>query len=134
MGPKGEAKPEGVVLREEFDAQVFKNLLLDLSMKFINLPADEVDHQVEEAQRRICDCIDVDLSALWQWDPGDPGNMTMTHLYRPLGGPPVPERMDAREFWPWCLGLVDAGQAVVVSSLDDLPPEADRAPPRRPKR
>jgi PAS domain S-box-containing protein len=124
LGPRGEAESECVDLREEFDAQVFENLLLDLSIKFINLPSDEVDQQVEEAQRRVCDCIDVDLSALWQWDPGDPGNLTMTHLYRPLGGPPVPERTDAREFWPWSLGLVQAGKTVVVSSLEDLPPEA----------
>jgi len=124
MGDRGEAGPQGVDLREEFDTQVFENLLLDLSINFINLPSDQVDQQVEEAQRRICDCIDVDLSALWQWNADDPGNLTMTHLYRPLGGPPVPERMDGREFWPWCLGLVEEGKTVVVSSHDDLPPEA----------
>jgi PAS domain S-box-containing protein len=124
MGPRGEGESQGVELREEFDAQVFEDLLLDLSVKFINLPSDEIDHQVEEAQRRICDCIDVDLSALWQWDAKDPAILTMSHLYRPLGGPPVPERMDARDFWPWCQGLVEAGKMVVVPSLDNLPPEA----------
>jgi PAS domain S-box-containing protein len=126
MDPRGERKSEGVDLQEEFDALSFEDLLLDLSIKFINLPSDDVDQQVEEAQRRVCDCIDVDLSALWQWKAGDPGNLTMTHLYRPLGGPPVPERMDAREFFPWCLELAAAGKTLVVSSLDNLPPEAAR--------
>jgi len=34
--------------------------------------------------------------------------------------------MDAREFWPWCLDLVKAGKTVIVSSREDLPPEAAR--------
>jgi PAS domain S-box-containing protein len=126
MKPRNKAKPEGIDLREEFDTSTFEELLLDLSINFTNLPADEVDRQVEEAQRRVCDFIDVDLSALWQWKAGDPGNFAMTHLYRPHGGPPVPERMDAREFFPWCLGLVAQGKTVVVSSQDNLPPEADK--------
>ena len=124
MGLRGKAESEGVDLRKEFDAATFEDLILDLSIKFINLPSDEVDQQVEVAQRRICDCIDVELSALWQWKGGDPGNLTMTHLYRPLGGPPVPERMDGREFFPWSLELMAAGKTLVVSSLDNLPPEA----------
>jgi len=126
MDVRGEAGQQGVDLREEFDAPAFENLLLDLSIEFINLPSDQIDRQVEEAQRRVCDFIDVDLSALWQWNADDPGTLTMTHLYRPLGGPPVPENMDAREFFPWSLGLVAEGKTMVVSSLDDVPPEAAR--------
>jgi PAS domain S-box-containing protein len=124
MGTRIKTAPKCIDRRGEVEAQVFENLLLDLSIKFINLPSDEVDHQVEEAQRRICECINVDLSALWQWNADDPDTLTMTHLYRPHGGPPVPEQMDAREFFPWCLGLVKAGKTVVVTSHDDLPPEA----------
>ena len=116
MGSRGDAEPNSVELEKGFDAQVFEDLLLDLSIKFINLPTDVLDHRVEDAQRRVCDCIDVDLSALWQWNADDPETLTMTHLYRPLGGPPVPDRLDGREFFPWSLNLGKEGQMAVVSS------------------
>jgi GAF domain-containing protein len=50
----------------------------------------------------------------------------LTHLYRPLGGPPVPERMDARGVFPWCQEQTMANRVVAVSSLNSLPPEAER--------
>ena len=50
----------------------------------------------------------------------------MTHLYRPLGGPPTPERFDAQEAFPWCLRQLLDGKIVSVSSMESLPPEAAR--------
>ena len=78
------------------------------SIKFINLPPERLDDQVLEAQRRICESIGVELSALWQWDEEDPGNLTLTHVYRPLGGPPIPEQMDARELLTHYLPSIQA--------------------------
>jgi PAS domain S-box-containing protein len=40
-------------------------------------------------------------------------------------GPP-PERMDAAAFFPWCQQEILAGHTIIVSSMDDLPPEAAR--------
>jgi PAS domain S-box-containing protein len=48
----------------------------------------------------------------------------MSHLYRPLGGPPVPEKMDATGFFPWCQESVLAGRAICLRSVDEAPPEA----------
>jgi len=50
----------------------------------------------------------------------------MTHLYRPSGGPPLPERIDAKEMFPWCLRQLAAGKVVAVPSMESLPPEAAR--------
>jgi hypothetical protein len=44
----------------------FETLLADLSSKFVNLPAGEVDREIMDAQRRICEFLDVDLLVLWQ--------------------------------------------------------------------
>jgi PAS domain S-box-containing protein len=102
----------------------FETLLADLSSKFVNLPPAELDREIEDAQRRVCECLDLDLSALWQWSVEDPNDLRMTHLYRPLGGPPVPETMDAQEFFPWCLQEVLAGRTIALSSLDEAPEAA----------
>jgi len=104
----------------------FERLIADLSSKFINLPAGEVDREIEDAQRRVCEFLGMELCVLWQWTHDMPRFITITHLYRPLGGPPPPERMDAEEMAPWCLPQVMAGKIVAVESMDSLPPEAAR--------
>jgi formate hydrogenlyase transcriptional activator len=104
----------------------FEVLLSELSASFVKLPAAEIDPGIEDAQRRICECLDLDLSALWQWSPDNPGSQALTHIYRRQPGPPVPHLMDAREYFPWCLDELSAGRPVNVSSIEETPPEAAR--------
>jgi formate hydrogenlyase transcriptional activator len=66
------------------------------------------------------------MSSLWEWSPDSPDTQTLACLYRPLGGPPIPDGMDARESFPWCLEQLTAGKLVILSSVDDAPPEAAR--------
>ena len=107
---------------EELEARLrFETLIADLSLKFINLPANEVDPEIEDAQRRVCQCLGLDLCSLWQWSAESPGFLALTHLYRSLEGPPTPEPMDAQEYFPWCLEQLLAGKVVAVSSIEDLP-------------
>jgi len=114
-------------LRSELEERLgFETLLADLSLKFIDLPPSRVDREIAEAQRCVCEFLGLDLSALWQASPETRGALTLTNLYRPLGGPPLPERMDAREYFPWCQQQLLAGKVVAVSSLEQLPAEAAR--------
>jgi PAS domain S-box-containing protein len=114
-------------LRSELKARLrFETLIADLSSKFVNVSAGEVNREIEDAQRQVCECLGLDLSTLWQWTADNPRYLTMTHMYRPLGGPPPPERIDAQELFPWSLQQLLAGQVVAVSSMDALPPEAAR--------
>jgi signal transduction histidine kinase len=116
---------EGGRVRAELESLLsFEKVLGQLSSKFINLPPGEVDLEIQDAQRRICEHLDLDLSSLWQWSTDDPNNLLLTHLYRPNGGPPVPERMNGAEHVPWTLDLIRSGKTLVFSSLDELPPEA----------
>ena len=104
----------------------FESMLTELSSRFVNLEPDEVDREIEAAQRRVCECLELDLSSLWQWSAEDPYDLTLTHLYRPLGGPPIPERMDASSFFPWSQRQFLEGRIVAVESMEKLPPEAAR--------
>lgn len=104
----------------------FETLVAELSSRFVGIAPDAVDAQIKEAQRRVCEFLGLDLCALWQWETDRPGDFILTHLYRPLGGPPVPARMDASEYWPWSLQQVLAGKTVVLSSTEDAPEEAAR--------
>lgn len=114
-------------LRSELKARLrFETLIADLSSKFVNVSAGEVDREIEDAQRQVCECLGLDLSTLWQWTADAPRYFTMTHIYRPLGGPPLPERIDAQELFPWSLQQLVAGRVMAISSPEMLPPEAAR--------
>lgn len=76
-------------LRIELPGQLrFEMLLVGLSARLINLPAGEFDRQIEDAQRQVCESFGLDWASLWRWRPDNPGMLTPTHHYRPLGGPP----------------------------------------------
>ena len=118
-------EPSG--LSEELQARLrFETLIADLSLKFIDLSANEVDQEIEDAQRRVCLCHGLDMSSLWQWSNESPGFLALTHVYRPLGGPPIPEPMDAQKYFPWCLEQLLVHKVVAVSSIEDLPAYAAR--------
>lgn len=102
----------------------FEMLLADISARFVDLPFECIDSAIEDAQRRVCECLDLDMSVMWQWVGKAPDYLVLTQLYRPLGGPPVPDRMDSREYVPWCLKEIMQGRTLVVSSMEDFPAEA----------
>ena len=104
----------------------FETLLTELSVQFLNLPADQVDAAIEDAQRRVCECLDIDLSATWQVSAERPHTLLLTHIYRPPGFPTLPEVMDARETFPWCLETMGAGRSIVLSRVTDAPAAAAR--------
>ena len=133
-----------VVLEERLR---FETLMADLSAHFVNLPADQVDSAIEQAQQRLCEGLRLDRSALWQRSAGEPEVFLLTHLYQSAGGLPVrkpgspPEsewllprrdgppsymRVEAKAFFPWVLRQVRVGEAVVIPSVDDLPEAAAR--------
>ncbi len=114
-------------LRSELEARLrFETLLADLSARFINLPVGEVDQEIGKAQSLVCECLGLEVSSLWQSQGAAPNAFTLTHLYRPEGGPPLPEQIDGRDMFPWSLDQLLAGQFVLVSSVDEMPPEAAR--------
>jgi PAS domain S-box-containing protein len=100
-------------------------MIADISSKFVNLPADQVDHEIFDAQRRICELIEVDLSALWQRTERHPGSFTATHLYSLEHGPQLAgERTD--DDFPWVRQEILAGRVVAHRSLADMPAAASK--------
>jgi PAS domain S-box-containing protein len=108
------------------DRLQFEKLLADTSAYFVNLPSDQVDGAIEDAQRRICECLGLDLCALWQWSSDASELLMMTHIYRSQEGPPLPHPMDAKEYFPWSRQQMEAGKSIAVKAMSELPPEAAR--------
>jgi PAS domain S-box-containing protein len=119
--------PKNASLRDELEARLrFEMLIADLSSKFVNLPSAELDREIEESQRQICELLDLDRSGLWESSQKDPGVLILTSIHRSGEGAPIPDRPFARDFFPWSTQRLLAGETVAISSLADLPPEAAR--------
>ena len=101
----------------------FETLISDLSSRFINLPPGEVDREIEDGLRRVCELLSIDLSVLWQWSSAAPGVLTPTHVYYAQGSLASPEPM-RQEHYPWYIQQMLAGRMVGFSSPDELPAEA----------
>ncbi len=113
-------------LRYELDERLrFEQLIADLSSKFVNLPAGEVDRVIMEVQRQFCEWLDLDLAGLWQWSD-EFGTFRLTHLYRVDDGPQPPAPMLTREHFPWFEQQLLGGHPIAISSMTELPPEAAR--------
>jgi PAS domain S-box-containing protein len=126
----------------------FTDLLTDLLMHFINIPADQVNSAIEDTQRRICDFHGFDRSTLWQAAEGEPDVLLMTHVHQPADKQMITKltdngvgpygawikqtsddqeyylRFDGKANFPWTVSMLKSGKAVSFSCLDDLPEEA----------
>ncbi|MFZ4479776.1 MAG: PAS domain-containing protein, partial [Rhodoferax sp.] len=100
----------------------FETLISDLSSRFIKLRPDEVDREIEDALRRVCEPLDIDLAVLWQWSVSAPDVVAPTHTYSAREDMRPSEPMQ-QEQYPWSRQQVLAGRMIVVTSLQDIPPE-----------
>jgi formate hydrogenlyase transcriptional activator len=102
----------------------FEDLLTELSARFVNLPADRVDAEIEAAQRLFCERLGLGRSLLWQFSDSDRTRLYLTHRYP--GALPAPLGTNAAEALPWLTARVLRGEEVILSSLDELPDDAAR--------
>jgi len=104
----------------------FEELLTEISTHFISLPPDRIDNEIKSAQQRICECLRIDMTTLWQRDAKNPAEFVMTHFYRAMDGPPLPERINATKYVPWSFRQVLAGKIISIPSTANAPLEAAR--------
>ncbi len=102
----------------------FEMTIASISTAFINMPTDRIDSEIGNAQRQICEYLDIDICAVWQQVTDNQEKVIMTHIYPPQPNLPNPEFFDAVTHYPWIWSQIRAGKKMVLSSLADLPLEA----------
>src|SRR5512139_1797228 len=114
-------------LRTELEERFrFETLLAEISSRFINLPADQIEGEIQGGQRHICELLDLDRSALFQLPEGEPRVMLLTCLYQSKESPPVPERVNGTDFFPWTVQKILSGETVTIGKMSDFPSKAAR--------
>ncbi|WP_147431134.1 hypothetical protein [Thiocapsa rosea] len=101
----------------------FEALIADLSSRFANLPAGDIDLEIEIALQRICVYFGIDLAVLWQWSAAPPGSIVPSHYHDAEKGLEPPRPLDEQQFH-WYVQQMLAGRLILTRSLESLPAQA----------
>src|SRR5271165_5172128 len=103
----------------------FEILLGDLSAAFIRVSVEEIDREIERWLRLIVLALHVDRGNVVQLEPAD-GALYVTHQWGREGvsTPDKGLKVNNSRFYPWLTGKILSGELVVISRLEELPPEA----------
>jgi transcriptional regulator with GAF, ATPase, and Fis domain len=104
----------------------FERLLSDLSARFVKIPPDRVDSEIDYGLRQILEFFQVDRVGLMRSLPDRSGHQ-ITHGVYGENVPSVPVGVELpRTIYPWASEkLVEKHEVVSFSRLEDLPPEAN---------
>ena len=104
----------------------FEQLLSGLSARFVNMPPDRVDAEIEDGLRQVLEFFRVDRCALLRLLPGK-ASWQITHIASSDHVPPPRVRVELpRSLYPWAYEkLTQEHEVVSISRLDDLPAEAN---------
>ena len=116
--------PVDLDLREQLEERLrFERLLADLSASFVNVAADPVDAQIEQALERLVDFLGVERSGFGQISEDDKA-ILVTHSFVVPGYPPLPPLI-LDEDLPWYAERVRRGELMRFDRVpDDVPAEA----------
>ena len=106
----------------------FETLISDLSARFINLPADDVDREIEDALGRIVQFLGLDRSTLFQLSE-DETTLLVSHCWAAPGFESV-KGLIPRDMVPWALARVLQGRPSSIRAWTSCPrrPPATRRP------
>jgi PAS domain S-box-containing protein len=105
----------------------FEALLADLSARLINLTADQLDAEIMDGQRRICEHLGLDVSSIWQLSPDHSDMLILTSIWlRPNFPMPASMSVSAGERFPWSRKTLLKGEVIRLSRVTDAPAGAAR--------
>jgi len=131
MDRQGSAKNQGdIILNDNNDVDIgdrlrFEQIISDLSARFINLPPEQLDSEIENALNMVLEFFQVDRCGLLHTITGkDAWVITHIALSKHAESIPVGTEMP-RSINPWAYERLSSQRKVVAySRLDDVPAEA----------
>jgi signal transduction histidine kinase len=115
-----ESKRVGVVS----EARRFEELVGELSAAFVRATEDQIEDEIKRWHKQIVLSLGLDRSSIARIDPQSKTFYLVHHWARP-GTPPMPERFNLGARAPLLTQKLIAGETVLFSSPDELPPEFD---------
>ncbi|MCG6908094.1 MAG: sigma 54-interacting transcriptional regulator [Desulfobacteraceae bacterium] len=103
----------------------FEQMISDLSARFINVPAERLDGEIENALKKVLEFFEVDRCALLHALPGR-DSWKITHVAYSENAAPVPIGTALpRSIHPWAYDrLTMQGEVVAYERVENMPDEA----------
>jgi transcriptional regulator with GAF, ATPase, and Fis domain len=109
---------------ESAKAEVFEAFLVELSTRFTDLPADQVETQVEQALESLVNLLGTDRSTFMELS-FDPARLRPVASWGRAGLPTLSRDQPMEVELPWYFDQIRAGRAIVMFDIpESLPPEA----------
>jgi PAS domain S-box-containing protein len=103
----------------------FEELLAEISARLVSLPADQVDHGIEEALRLICNSAGIDESTIYLREIENPDIFVLSYVLRDPALPPPPTiKFTAANNFPWCNKKLIANEIIYLPDTQAAPEEA----------
>jgi PAS domain S-box-containing protein len=102
----------------------FEKLLLEISTRLANLPAEEIEREIEQGLRRVVEFLGVDRGGVYIFS-GDRNRIPRRYFWGMKGIPESTPILEDQNF-PWLSEKLRKGEMLVIPRVDDLPPEAAR--------
>jgi PAS domain S-box-containing protein len=102
----------------------FERLIAELSIKFINLPSEQIVEALGTALRRVGERFEVDLCTFFRIPAGEAQMSAISAWRRRDEEPAIPPVL---EHFPWTLDTLLTGKTLGFSGLGDVPHATDRS-------
>jgi transcriptional regulator with GAF, ATPase, and Fis domain len=104
---------------------LFEKLVSDTSRRFVHVPANRVDEEIEQTLQAFVESLDADRGVLYQFDLRKK-ELYGTHLWArtgPVRTVPEGPRIGTAQF-PWVHKSLEQGEVLCIRTLEELPEEA----------
>ncbi len=102
---------------------IFEDLLARLSSSLIRADIDRIDSEIESWLGCVAAALDFDRSTVLRLN-GDDDSLQIVKQYAREGVARLPDRLKVDALYPWLTTKIRDGELVIISSREDLPPEA----------
>ena len=103
----------------------FEKLISGFSSKFINLPWNQIDEEIDNSLKILIEFLKFERGTLLELsESGD--DLLVTHQYAQPGIRKTSGSYSSKEIVPWFHSQLMLGNTIILSKLGDLPPEAEK--------
>ncbi len=101
----------------------FETLLSDISTRFLAIPFEQVDSEIDKDLKQIMEFFQVDRCSLLEFEK-DKAFARISHAAFGEGLEPISGEINLTEQFPWCYEQLKQGQHINISRVEDYPEEA----------
>ena len=104
----------------------FEHLVAEIAADFVGQPPELVDGKIESALGQVCECLQLDLGTLLQWNGPDKSYLDVTHEWDSVvaGGPHFKGSRVGKEFH-YLFEHLQSGSSYLVNQIDEFGDDAE---------